>query len=111
MRSIRREILRLIRILISPTDSRGKNGFKNFAWAKIKNFCITESKIKFEIIWCVYFICYESYMSHSVIFKKMSHSLLFGSTFQCCDTVDESIENIILAFDRNIEWCWPAGDD
>ena len=45
----------------------------------------------------------------SIVFTRVETA--FGSTFQCCGTVDESIENIILAFDRNIEWCWPAGDD
>ena len=33
-----------------------KKSFENFAWANLKNFCITESEIKFPIIWCVYCI-------------------------------------------------------
>ena len=38
----------------------------------------------------------------SVVFTRVETA--FGSTFQCCDTVDESIENIMLAFDKDIEW-------
>ena len=53
-----------------------KNSFENFAWANIKNFCITESEMKFAIIWYVYRICYESYLSHSGFFQKMTHSSL-----------------------------------
>ena len=59
------------------THSREKkNGFKIFAWANLQNFCITESEIKFQVIWCVYFICYESYMSHRAVLQKMIHSSL-----------------------------------
>ena len=53
-----------------------KSGFKIFAWANLQNFFITESEIEFQVIWCVYSICYESNMSHRAVFQKMSHSWL-----------------------------------
>ena len=55
-----------------------KNRFENYAWANLKNFGITESEIKFLIVWYVYCICYESYMSHRSIPKRWKVAKFHG---------------------------------
>ena len=78
--TIRREILRWIRIWSQNFNSahafRRKFDFKFLRGQISKIFTSTESEIKFAILWYVYYIYYESYVSHRGFFRKMSHSSL-----------------------------------